>query len=36
MVGRYLSKIEAFLFEMQYSPHSNFNLLKNLFEILIK
>ena len=36
MVGRYLSKIEEFLFEMQYSPHSNFNLLKNLCKILIK
>ena len=36
MVGCYLSKIEAFLFEMQYSPHSNFNLLKNVGKILIK
>ena len=36
MVGRYLSKIEAFLFEMQYSSHSNFNLLKNVGKILIK
>ena len=36
MVSRYLSKIEAFLFEMQCSPHNNFNLLKNVCEILTK